>query len=670
MVVSKIDSELSYPELKKVDPDDLKTEATLYQIEANGVEIIIAVGSAKNTYKDKNIVVFPVYLIKSNNKAVQIGLYEIKTISLMSLTDDDNNLIIENASEPIIYKFATRDFIEKNRLVPETSLSVSVSENENGDNEEDEDLEKVELTKPASEKKIPEYRGDIFTLIEGVPIPNKLREEGSLEAKDLREKYKEDKMDSWVSKFMKNKNYSIIDNEGGGDCFFATIRDAFSQIAEQTSVQKLRKRLADEVDEKTFQNYKDHYDMYQVALIQETSDIKEMEKQYNEIKVRYSSTLDRNEKKLLTESGKKIKEQHDRLVHEKKVTAEILKEFRFMKNVDTLDKFQKKIKTCEFWGETWAISTLERVLNIKFILLSKEAYTSKDLNNVLQCGQLNDAILENAGVFNPDYYIIVEFLGWHYTLVSYKKKQIFDFSELPYDIKRMIADKCMEKNAGPFALIPDFKEFKNTGEKLKNETSYDDLSEAKIRGIYDDNIILMFYSKSASKPLPGKGSGEKIPGEKMKEYASLALIPDWRKKLSNFWMQPFLVDGKQWASVEHYYQASKFKKNNPAFYLSFSIESGTDLSKNAEMAKAAGGKSGKYKGELIRPKEVEVDSDFFGKRSEKEMYDAQFAKFSQNEDLKALLIATNNAKLMHHSRGKPPVSFDNLMMIRDKLKRV
>jgi ribA/ribD-fused uncharacterized protein len=679
MVLSKIDDSVSYPELKSVDPDDAKQEASLYQIEANGVEIIIAIGGAKNTYEDKDIVYFPIYLVKKSNRVMQIGVYETKLVSLMSLMDEDNNIKVENLNEPLIYKFASRDFLEKNRLVPETSLASIPSSGETGEeaqDEENEELAQEKLPSPPAVSdlvEIPDTRKDIFTLTKGVPLPKTLREEGSLEAKEIRDKYKEESTDNWVNKFMKNKHYSIIDNEGGGDCLFATIRDAFSQVAQQTSVQKLRKRLSDEADEKTFLNYKEHYDMYQTAIIKDTADIKALAKQYADIKIRFSETLDRAQQKQLTESGKKIKAQHDQLVKEKKVTTEILKEYRFMKDVDTLEKFKKKIRSCEFWAETWAISTLERALNIKLILLSREAHSANDLNNVLQCGQLNDSILESKGEFKPDYYIIVEYLGWHYTLLSYKKKMIFNFKELPYDIKRMITDKCMEKNAGPFALIPDFRKFKGNGADAGAETkdliNYEDLSEAKLRGLYDDNIIFIFYAKSASKPLPGKGAGEKIPSDRMKEFAPLAIIPDWRRKLSNFWPQPFMVDGKQWATVEHYYQAAKFKKENPAFYLSFSLESGTELSKDPEMAKGAGSKSGKYKGELIRPKEVQIDSDFFGKRCEKEIYDAQYAKFSQNDDLRQMLISTNNAKLMYHARGKPPVAFDNLMMVRDKLKR-
>ena len=221
-----------------------------------------------------------------------------------------------------------------------------------------------------------------------------------------------------------------------------------------------------------------------------------------------------------------------------------------------------------------------------------------------------------------------------------------------------------------FAIIPDFVKFKaSLGKDVIKEAQFDnDFSESKLRGLYNDDIVFQFYSKSADKPLPGKGSGENIAGDRLREYTELATIPGWRRKLDNSWVQPFALDNHRWNSVEHYYQGSKFKKTNPDFYLSFSLDSGTDLSKEVEMAKAAGEKNGKYKGELLRPVEVTQDADFSGDRKNKEMYAAQYAKFTQNADLKNLLMATGDAKLTGFVRGKEPIVFNELMLIRNKFK--
>jgi predicted NAD-dependent protein-ADP-ribosyltransferase YbiA (DUF1768 family) len=669
MVLSKINKDVSYPELKSVDSGDLKMEANLYQLEILGTDVIIAVGNSKNTFEDKNIMFFPIYLVKYNNKVIQIGVYEIKASNYITYLDDYNNLDVEKMNEPLIYTFVTSELLNKLRLHPEVPLRRIKEDGEITESDieeiEPQDLEINEFYE------IPENRNDIFILTKGVPIPGLLNEETQKNAKDYREKYDPEPNDNWIQKFMKNKNYSITDNEGGGDCLFATIRDAFSSIAQQTSVNKLRRKLSDEADETIFEKYKGDYDMYSTTILADTNKIKELEAQYITLKQKFSGTIDRNEQKLLTSEAKKVKAEHDKLVDEKRITTQILKEFKFMKGIDTLEKFKGKIRKCEFWADAWAISILERILNIKFIMLSSEAYKKDDLKNVLKCDQLVDIILENKGIFRPEFYIIVDHTGDHYKTVGYKNKLIYKFSEIPYDIKNMIADKCMEKNAGPFALIPDFQKFKATKQKVViKEAQYEELNEAKLRGLYNEDVVFLFYSKSNDKPLPGKGSGEKIPNERLKEFSVLATIPEWRKKLSNFWVQPFSLDNHQWASVEHYYQASKFKKSNPEFYLSFSLDSGTDLSKDPNLAKAAGGKTGKLKGTLLRPIEVEIDPDFFGKRHKKELYDAQYAKFTQNEELKQLLLSTNDAKLTHYKKGSPPDLFEDLMLIRDKIRRM
>lgn len=667
MVLSKLNNDISYPELKSVDSGDLKTEANLYQIEIHGIDVIIAIGNAKNTFEDKNILYFPIYLVKHNNKVIQIGLYEIRATDYLSYLDEYNNLDIENTNEPLIYSFANTIFLSKMRLTPDVPLRKVLEEGEESEEDEKEEKDEIEYNE---DYEIPQERKDIFTLTNGIILQPLLREETKEQAKDYREKYHASPKDLWVEKFMKNKNYTITDNEGGGDCLFATVRDAFSSIGQQTSVNKIRTKLSNEATEKTFLDYKEQYDMYNAALIRDTSLIKDLEGQYIILQEKFASVIDRNEKKMIAHQATEVKKQHDKLVNEKKITSQILKEFKFMKGIDTFELFKNKIKKCDFWADTWAISTLERILNFKFIILSSENYKNDDFKNVLNCGTTIDKILEERGRFLPEFYIIVDHTGDHYKLIGYKKKLIFKFIELPYDLKKMIHDKCLEKNSGLFSLIPDFQKFKaGVSKSLIKEAHYEDLTESKLRGLYDDDVVFQFYAKSLDKPLPGKGNGEKIPNMKLKEYSELATIPQWRKKLSDFWVENFTLDNHKWASVEHYYQGSKFKRMHPDFYLSFSLDSGTDLSKEPIMAKAAGSKTGKYKTELLRPKEVEIDPDFFGKRHKKELYAAQYAKFTQNEDLKNLLLATNNAKLTYFVKGKEPEVCDELMLIREKIRR-
>ena len=68
MVNSILNPKINYPEIKKLEIDDKNFDASMYEINVLGVEIVIALGQAKYTFIDDNIIYYPLYLVKEDNK--------------------------------------------------------------------------------------------------------------------------------------------------------------------------------------------------------------------------------------------------------------------------------------------------------------------------------------------------------------------------------------------------------------------------------------------------------------------------------------------------------------------------------------------------------------------------------------------------------------------------
>ena len=66
-------------------------------------------------------------------------------------------------------------------------------------------------------------------------------------------------------------------------------------------------------------------------------------------------------------------------------------------------------------------------------------------------------------------------------------------------------------------------------------------------------------------------------------------------------------------------------------------------------------------------KKVSIDSDFYGSRNTQEKETALKVKF-ENQEMKDILLMTDDAKIMKFIRGSPPETLTDLMNIRKYLK--
>jgi predicted NAD-dependent protein-ADP-ribosyltransferase YbiA (DUF1768 family) len=675
MVNSKLNSSINYKENKTIDSEDLKYNTNAYDSEILGIPLEFALGKEKYTYMSKNIIYYPIYVLKGDVIKSQIGVYEIMAESKLGILDEDGDIDVSKLDSPLLYSFVTEEFIKKainfgEHVVIEKVVKEQEYETELEDESKVEEVidDETDVMKPKSGNvhESPKPKKEGIFIINASVRPLLLSEETEETSDEIKKEYRKSSRNKWVEDFFKNNQYNIVETSTNGDCFFDTIRLAFQQIGHETTIHKLREIVANELDNESFQEKRTLYLGFD-------SEIKDIQKKMESLKEtngvyakRIKKTSTTRERDELIGSGKKLAAEYAELEQSLK-NAKSLQDLYigYMKNIDSLEKYREYIITSSYWADAWAISTLERVLNVKIIILSEHAYRAKDLDGIMNCGEINKK-LEHSENFKPNFYIMTNYTGNHYELISYKNKRIFTFPEIPYDIKILIINKCLERNSGIFYKIQDFRNLKSSLGINADEGQPDNDDDYGDHGLYTKDVVFMFYGKS-SPAKPGKGTNETIAPEKINEFKSLARMEDWRRKLDDTWSDAiFTIDRHRWASVEHYIQAAKYKKGFPDFYLQFSLDSDSEISKDVAIAKAAG-ESGKHDGKIWRPKEVKADVDYNLGRDVLEREMAIQAKFEQNEDMKQLLKATHHALLNKFVRRGPPLKDVILMKVRGKI---
>lgn len=685
-----------YEENRSLEEEDMGYESPIYHINIYDNFFLIAIGKERKLIQKRNTYYFPVYLMNKMFVQAQIGAFQYESSKdnakdrIKPFLDKAGDLDLIRLGDLVLYSFANYDYFQditttispvvlKELEAKYISEKVVLDEGEEvptGREKKPFELSADEIHQSVTSKKTAAVLKDgLFTIDKSNKKVTLLSEETKDQADKLKEDYVERPKSKWIEKYMGNNNYDIYETLAQGDCFFDTIRVAFEQIGYETTIAKLRAILAQNATEPMFMEYRDLYTGTITEIENTERELRRLSQENKNLKQRYEAIPKKNisERAQVKEAANAIKQQHEDLKQKQIQNRDFLREFDFMKGITTMDKFREVIQTTDYWADIWAINTLERELNIKMCIFSESEYNENDENNVIQCSFNSN---EDDREFEPDFYIMTTYSGKHYRLITYKTKRIFKFSEIPYDVKTMVVIKCLERNSGVFSKIPDFIRFKSRlGINDDQEEPEEEMDIGELSNI-DETVVFSFYNKSSDAPAPGKGANEKLPANKRREYTDLELPKnkEWRKKLDDDWSTIITIDGKKWKTVEHYYQAAKFKKHNPQFYNRFSLDDkSNEFANDVELAKIAGSQKGilkKGKKEIpLRPAEITIDADFYGNRRFQERETALYAKFSQNPDLRDVLLATKNSILKQFVVKEGATPDVLLMKVRAKIQR-
>lgn len=660
---SNINPSIKYIESSQIHSNDVGSKnIQVYEINLLNTPIFICVGNFNTDIE--NIIYVPIYLLSPKNFTVikQIGIFEFEPNEIDLFKTPEDTLLLENIKSPpkypIIYSFVTKELFEKYSSSNSTNDNPSTSLDEQPIPPDEQPIPPDEQPIPSDEQPIPPVSPD--------------------EPNDFSIKMKPELNDGslpWFAFFFNDVKFRLHSVPGDGDCFFTSVSDAFATIGENKPVKELRTVLAENLTEEIYRSYKDRQLEIENAIANSTNENTILKKQISEL-VKTAKSASSNATKIkIAQEIKGLKNQIDINNFQSQIAPDLLAPFKWIANINSLAQMKEFVsKTSNevgfncYWADEVAISLLETILNVKFIIVRdndsiKHAKPTSNLHNmdpvdaleelnklhrvILDCGERIEKDGRPLSTINsPDYYIILDHQGNHYELIKYENKGIFRYDELHDNIKNIIIQRCVE--LGKYSKYSQIPEFIRLVEEFKTQNppsstiplgSHDSSSDsqkslsASINGLFDENIHFLFYKGSANRT-PGEGTGEKIdipiPERSAFKQLESDKFKDWRKKLSDTFedSKMFLdVDGKSYKSIQEFYVKNKL------------------LQKDKEKTP------------------YELDKTL--------VHRALLTKFRDNNQeplfLKDILLATKNAKLLKYNRGQEPTVALDLMYLRKKL---
>lgn len=349
-----------------------------------------------------------------------------------------------------------------------------------------------------------------------------------------------------------------------------------------------RRMVSRKATEDMYKRYREEYEKRSMVLNVANSTLRQVNERAGEIKRRLSSgsetpgILPRDEYVRMIEEGGRLKGHYREMKRYRDVYRKDLSRVGYMKGVRSTAAFRKVLMSDSSSGDDEILNILEREYKFKAIIFNREAYNTGDTDNVIQCGRLD---VEKNVVYEPEFYIILEYDGIGYGLVGIDGSLAHEFDELPEYLVKQINMRVCEGSGGEFANIPEFSRARHEGEldRGKNrvgvqsgmilgrncgltfgEECVQSTSHMVGHTYSDTNVRICIHNRGPTNEVfIGRWLGERMRVEDLVNYYELHESHKyWRRVLTREWESQFYIweGGEVSSSVIHRLSGGKIRR--------------------------------------------------------------------------------------------------------------